>query len=245
MPWIPVHQTRQIILLRQWKPQYHSIDDSHSTTPKLADEPTLANGPIRYHNWNDLHTNTQNLADEPTLVHGSQIPLGTRDEMPWIPLHKTWQKNVHGPKDPHSTRTEMTCYHYTKFGRWTYFGQWTPSPVPEQRCLEYKYTKLGRQTYFGWWIPHLPRYQSIDPLNISTPKLGRQSYFGQWTLPNTRAEMTCIPLHKTWQINLLLVNGHQTTHPSSTRVTLEMNTNLADEPSSANGPLVPEQRSLA
>ena len=24
----------------------------------------------------------------------------------------------------------------------------------ENRCLEYHYTKLGRWTYFGWWTPH-------------------------------------------------------------------------------------------
>ena len=53
--------------------------------------------------------------------------------------------------------------------------------------------------------------------------------------PGTIAEMTCIPVHKTWQMNLLWpMDTHP--HPSSTRVTLEMNTNLADQPSSINGP---------
>ena len=88
------------------------------------------------------------------------------------------------------------AYHYTQFGRWTYFGwtQWqrfesssthhfwdTPQHflkthfclesgflsfvVPEQRWLAYHYSKLGRWTYFGWWTP-----------------------------PGTRSEMPCIPL---------------------------------------------------
>ena len=41
------------------------------------------------------------------------------------------------------------AYHYSKLGRWTYFGWWTPL-VPEQRWLAYHYTQLGRWTYFGW-----------------------------------------------------------------------------------------------
>ena len=27
-------------------------------------------------------------------------PLGNRAEMPWIPLHQTWQTNLHWPTDP-------------------------------------------------------------------------------------------------------------------------------------------------
>ena len=89
------------------------------------------------------------------------------------------------------------------FGRWIFIGQWPPStraektcipphkpwqmnllwpmdaPVPEQKSLACHYTKLGRLTYFGRW-----------------------TYFGQWT-PSTIADMTPIPLHKTWQMNLL------------------------------------------
>ena len=75
-------------------------------------------------------------------------------------------------------------------------------PVPEQRWLAYHYTKLGRWTYFGQWTPHI-----------------------------TRAEMTCIPLHKTWQINLLWPMDPP--HYQS-RYDLHTTTqNLADEPTLA------------
>ena len=50
------------------------------------------------------------------------------------------------------------------------------TPVPEQRWLPYYYTILGRWTYLGQWNP------------------------------STRAEMTCIPLHKTGQVNLFCLN---------------------------------------
>ena len=40
--------------------------------------------------------------------------------------------------------------------------------VIEQRCLEYWYTKLGRQTYFGRWTPSESR---IDALNAASPNL--------------------------------------------------------------------------
>ena len=59
-----------------------------------------------------------------------------------------------------------TCQHFLK----THFcldSGFLSFLVPEQRWLAYHYTKLGRWTYFGWW-----------------------------TLPGTRAEMPCIPLHK-------------------------------------------------
>ena len=41
-------------------------------------------------------------------------------------------------------------------------------PLIEQRWLEYQYTKLGRWTYFGQWTP---RELQIDPLNTATPNL--------------------------------------------------------------------------
>ena len=48
----------------------------------------------------------------------------TRAEMPCTPLQKTWQIKLLWLMNP---------------------------PVPEQRCLKYHYTKLGRWTYFGQW----------------------------------------------------------------------------------------------
>ena len=69
--------------------------------------------------------------------------------MTCIPLHKTLQMNLPWPMDPPVSEQRWLTFHYTKLGRWTYFGQWT-TPVPEQRWLAYHYTKLGRWTYFGW-----------------------------------------------------------------------------------------------
>ena len=99
------------------------------------------------------------------------------------------------------------------------------SLVVEQRWLAYDYTKLGRWPYFGWWTP---RYHTRDALNTNTKNLADDP-MGQWpspqfqsrdawntSIPNladkptlangpagNRAKMTCIPLHKTWQMNLL------------------------------------------
>ena len=111
---------------------------------------------------------SSNLAEEPSLADGhpsttAEIPWipvhktwqmnllwpidppGTRAEMPWIPVHKTWQMNLLWPMGPTPQATKQRCleYQYTKLGRWTYFGRCTPQ-VTEQRCLEYQYTKLGR-----------------------------------------------------------------------------------------------------
>ena len=89
-----------------------------------------------------------------------------------------------------------------KFGRWTFFGQWTSytraempwipvhkmwqmnlvwpldPPLPEQRCLEYQYTLLGRWTYFG---PLVPEQRCLA---YHYTLLGRWTYFGQWTPHN-------------------------------------------------------------
>ena len=126
----------------------------------------------QYQRRDDLHTTTQNLADEPMLAEG---PPSTRAEITCIPLHKTWWMNLHWLMD---------------------------LPIPEEWWLAYHYTKLGRWTYVGWWTP---QYQSRDDLHTTTQNLADEP-----TLTNgpssTRAEMTCIPLHKTWQMNLLWLN---------------------------------------
>ena len=131
---------------------------------------------------------------------GQCLP-GTRLEMTCIQIHKTWQMNLLWPMDPHpSWVPEKRCleYHYTKFGRQTYFGQWTP-PVPEQRSLEYHNTKLGRWISFGQWPSQVPEQWW---LTYHYTKVGQWTYFGQ-CLPGTRSEMTCIQIYKTWQMNLL------------------------------------------
>ena len=107
----------------------------------------------------------------------------------------------------------------------------------------------------------------------SKSKTWNELKFGIWTFfcqcsPSTRAEMTCIPQHKTWQMNLLWLMGspssraempwlpvHKTwqinllwpMNPQhQRRDALNTSThNLADEPTLAWWtPLVPEQRCL-
>ena len=172
--WLAYHYTKlgRVTYFGQW-------------TPPVPDQRWLA-----YH--------YTKLADGPTLANE---PPSTRAEMTCIPLHQTWQMNLLWSMNPPVPEQRWLAYHYTKLGRWTYFGQWTP-PVPEQRWLAYHYTKLGRWTYFGQWSP---QYQSRDDLHTTTQNLADEP-----TLANgpssTRAEMTCIPLHKTWQMNLLCLN---------------------------------------
>ena len=149
----------------------------------------LANGPPKYQSRDALNTSTQTLADEPTLAKGppwvpEQRWLGrwtffcqwphpsTKAEETCMPLHKTWQMNLLWPMDP---------------------------PVSEQRCLECQYTKLGRWTYFGQWTP---QYQGRDALHTSTQNLADEPTLAD-APPSTRAQMPCIPVHKTWQMNLL------------------------------------------
>ena len=152
------------------------------------------------------------------------------------------------------------AYQYTKLGRWTSFGH--DLPVPEQRWLACHYKKLGRWTYFGWWMPHTraemtfiplhktwqmnllwlmdPPYQSRDALHTTTHSLADEPTLAD-APPSTRAEMPWIPLHKTWQMNLLWPMDPQ----YQSRDALNTSTqNLADEPTLADAPPVPEQRCI-
>ena len=57
-------------------PRESTIDALNTTTPNLADEPTLADGPpppseLRI---DALHTATPNLADKPMLANGPPSP---------------------------------------------------------------------------------------------------------------------------------------------------------------------------
>ena len=74
------------------------MDVLNTTTPNLADEPTLSDGPPRQSRIDALNTSTPNLADKRTLAN-------------WPPK-----------------RIKNRCldYHYTKLGNQTYFGRWTP-----------------------------------------------------------------------------------------------------------------------
>ena len=50
-----------------------------------------------------------------------------------------------------------------------------------------------------------PRESRIDALNTATPNLADEPSLAN-DPPSTRAEMTCIPVHKMWQMNLLWLN---------------------------------------
>ena len=120
--------------------------------------------------------------------------------MPWIPVHKNLA-DEHTLADGPPKWIENRCleYCYTKLGRQTYFGWWTPQSI-KKRCLEYCYTTLGRWTYFGWWTPQLREHRCLE---YQYTKLGRQTYFGRW-IPQL-IEHRCLEYlyTKTWQMNIL------------------------------------------
>ena len=55
-------------------PSESRIDALNTTTPNLANEPTLANGPPSESRIDALNTTTPNLVDEHTLADGPPIP---------------------------------------------------------------------------------------------------------------------------------------------------------------------------
>ena len=202
------------------------------------------------------------MADEPTLATGPHH--ATRADMPWIPLHKTWQMNLLWQMDPLVPEQRCLEYQYTKLGRWTYFGRWMPQEI-KNRYLEYCYTKLGRWTFFGQWPPStraemtcIPLHKTwqmnllwqMDPLvpeqrclEYQYTKLGRWTYFGQWTPPCYQSRDALNTSTPNLADEPTLADGC----PRKSRIdTLNTATpNLADEPSLANDPPVPEQRWLA
>ena len=125
-------------------------------------------------------------------------PLGTREEKPWIPLHKTWQTNLLWPMELPSTRTEMPCIpvHQTLQINLCWLIE-PPGTRAEMICLPLH--KLGRWPYCGWWP--LDNH-SRDALNTNTKNLAEKAILANGP-HSTRAGITWIPLHKTWQMNLL------------------------------------------
>ena len=148
----------------------------------------------QYQSRDDLHTTTQNLADEPTLANGTP---STRAEMPWIPLHKTWQMNLLWLIDPSGTRPEMTYIPLHKTWQMNpLLLMDTPSNRGEMPCKPIHQTW---QMNLCWLIDH-PTESRLDALNTATQnladeptlangpplqysysKLGRWTYFGRWT----------------------------------------------------------------
>ena len=102
--------------------------------------------------------------------------LSSRAEMPWIPLYKPWQTNVLWLMDHPGTRAKMTCIPPHK--TWQMNLLWPKNPIP-------------------------PGYKRRNALDTNIWNFSDKTYFAQWKPQNTRAKMTCILLHKTWQMNLL------------------------------------------
>ena len=169
---------------------------------------------------------------------------GTRAEMNCIPLHKNWQMNLLWWMDPPAVAEQRwLVYHYTKLGRGNNFGQWTLW-VPQQGWLAYHYTKLGRWTYFGWWIP-LPG-TTAEMVWIPLHKTWQMNLLWPMDPLDITAGMTCIPLHKTWQMNILWSIDSPPRYQR--RDDLHTTTqNLADEPTLADDVPhpVPDERWLA
>ena len=143
-------------------------------------------------------------------------PTSTRAEMTCIPQHQSWKMNLLWPMNLPQYKSRDDLHTTTQnLDRWTYFAwtQWqrfesssvhhfwdTPQHfLKTQFCLksgflsllELQKSPLVSRVIENWYIEYC------------YTKPGRWTYFGQWTAPITRVEMTCIPLHKTWQMNLL------------------------------------------
>ena len=74
-----------------------------------------------------------------------------------------------------------------------------PPPVLEQRWLAYHYTNLGRWTYFGWWTPSSRAEMPWLPVHTTW----QMNLLWLMDPPGTRAEMPWIPVHNTLQMNWL------------------------------------------
>ena len=175
--WTPQYQTRNALGVQIWQMNLHLPMDPPGTRAEMP--------------WIPVHKTWQM-----NLLWLMDLP-GTRAEMPWIPVHKTWQMNLLWLMDPlYQSRDAMNTTTQNLADEPILAND---PPVPEQRWLAYHYTKLGRWTYFGWW---LPKYQSRDDLHTTTQNLADEPILANGP-PSTRAEMTWIPLQRTWQMNLI------------------------------------------
>ena len=114
-------------------------------------------------------------------------------------LLRKWLSFVPRPPEiPPGTRAEMPWIWARKLCRWTYFGQW----IPQESSIDVWNTATPNLADKPTSADEPPQGIKNTCLEYCYTKLGRWTYFGQWA-PGTRAEMACIPLHKTWQMNLL------------------------------------------
>ena len=83
----------------QWTPLSQlRIDALNTTTPNLADKPTLADGPHCIIEERLLQYQYTELGR--WAYFGKRTPWGIEEKMTWIPVHKTWQMNIHWPDGP-------------------------------------------------------------------------------------------------------------------------------------------------
>ena len=139
----------------------------------------------------------------------------------------------------------MTCIQYTKLADEPTLANGThpPGTRAEMTCIPLH--KTWQMTLLLWPMPPSLVPEQRMPLNTSTPNVADKPTLADGPPCSTRAEMTCIPLHKTWQMNLLwLMDLLQYQSSDDLHTTTQ---NLADEPTLANGPpypWVPEKRCL-
>ena len=113
MPWIPVHQNWQTkLLLLMDPPSESSIDALNTTTPNLADEPTLADGPISPLLLTSSGQEDGNFTLLLTIQWSRMADISNLLCGRWTPQ---WMKI-----DAFNTATPTLLQR-------TYFGRWTPT----------------------------------------------------------------------------------------------------------------------
>ena len=92
-------------------------------------------------------------ADLPPLLWPMD-PLVNQEYMPWKLLHHTLQMNLLWLMDPHPPSESRIDALNTATPNLADKPMLANGPQwIKNRCLEYHYTKLGRWTYFGQWTP--------------------------------------------------------------------------------------------
>ena len=109
---------------------------------------------------------------------------------------QTWQMNLLWLMDPPVPEQRWLAYHYTKLGRWTYFCQCT-SWYQSRDDLHTTTQNLADEPTLANGPPPVPQQRWLA---YSTP----QNFADEPTLangpPQYQSRMSCIPLHKIWQM---------------------------------------------
>ena len=78
-------------------------------------------------------------------------------------------------------------------------------PWIENRCLEYHYTKLGRWTYFGWWTPHM-KLSVVD--NQLVHDLLEIYVFNKSSFETAQVYSSSVPVRLSIGASMCLVRAH-------------------------------------